>query len=72
MLYLNIQARFKRQDLSLTDSSALNITSVYNANVNQYQSLSISQPLTIGQFIERPTNTSNPSNPVILNVLVAR
>ena len=61
----------QRQDLPITDSSALNITSVYNANVNQYQALSISQPLTIGQFIERPTNTSNASNPVILTVLVA-
>ena len=61
----------KRQDLPITDSSALNVTSVYNANTNEYQGLSISQPLTIGQFVERPTDTANASNPVILTVLVA-
>ena len=66
----NYSGTIQRQDLPLTDSSALNVSSVYNANVDQYQTLSISKPLTIGQFIERPSDTASASNPVILTVLV--
>ena len=65
----NYSGTIQREDLG-ADSSALNVSSVYNANVDQYQTLSISKPLTIGQFVERPSDTDSASNPVILTVLV--
>ncbi len=61
----------KRQDLADTDTSALNLKSVYDANQNAYQGLSISQPLTVGEFINRPTDLSNTSKPVIITAQVA-
>lgn len=53
------------------DTSALNVSSVYNANQNQYQGYTVSQPLRIGQFTDRPSDTTNASNPVIVTVSVA-
>ena len=60
----------KRQDLNNTKKAALNLKSVYDANQNAFQGLTISQPLTIGGFITRPTDLSNTSKPVIITVQV--
>ena len=61
----------KREDLDDTQKAALNLKSVYDANQNAYQGLSISQPLTVGEFINRPTDLSNTSKPVIITAQVA-
>ncbi len=60
----------KRQDLDDTKKAALNLKSVYDANQDQYQELSISQPLMIGNFITRPTDLSNTGKPVIITAQV--
>ena len=60
----------KREDLDDTEKAALNLKSVYDANQNAFQGQTISQPLTVGGFITRPTDLSNTSKPVIITAQV--
>ena len=57
-----------REDV--TDTSPFNLKSVYDANTDSYNGLSISKPLLVGEFDTRPTDLSNTGKPVIITAQV--
>ena len=53
-----------------SDRSPWNLRSVYNANQNAYQGLSISQPKMIGEFSSLPSDFDNTSKTLIVKVKI--